>query len=123
MRRLILFPFFLFFSFFVVGQIKTDKRTLRKKEILFPPVLELSTRPIPFISELTSRLPSADQYIVDVKSLLSYFASPKIPENFPMYNPSKSFKRNKKIAIKYLKRHSELLREEVKVQLFISNTK
>jgi hypothetical protein len=123
MRRFLLVPCFVFLACVAHAQIKTDKRTLRKKEILSPPVLELSTRPIPFITELTSRLPSADRYVVDVKSLLSYFTSPTIPENFPMYNPSKSFKRNKKIAIKYLKRHSELLRDEVKEKLYSSNMK
>ena len=123
MNNLVLSSLFLFTAWFAFGQIKTDIRTLHKKEVLSPPVQELAIHPIPFITEMETRLPSADRYIVDVKSLLSYFNTPNIPEDFPLYNPSKSFKRNKKIAIKYLKRHSELLREEVKVQLFISNTK
>lgn len=123
MRRFLLLPCFVFLACVAHAQIKTDIRTLHKKEVLSPPVQELAIHPIPFITEMETRLPSANRYIVDVKSLLSYFNTPNIPEDFPLYNPSKSFKRNKKIAIKYLKRHSELLREEVKVQLFISNTK
>lgn len=122
MYRIILF-LVLCQSSLLSAQIKTDKRSLYKNSNPREVKAELVQKVIPFITDLDSRLPSADRYVVDVKSLLSYFASPKIPENFPMYNPSKSFKRNKKIAIKYLKRHSELLREEVKVQLFISNTK
>jgi hypothetical protein len=103
--------------------MKTDKRSLHKNSNPREGKAELVQKAIPFITDLDSRLPSADRYVVDVKSLLSYFTNATIPENFPMYNPSRSFLKNKKIAIKYLKRNSELLRDEVKEKLYSSNSK
>jgi len=107
----------------ISAQVKTDKRSIYKKATNQETKTVPVPKAIPFITELESRLPSADRYVIDVKSLLSYFTNPSIPKNFPLYDPSKNFKRNKKMAIKYLKRHTELLREEVKVKLHTTNTK
>lgn len=110
---LILFMFGLG-SLTINAQIVTEKKSIEKKSSPVSAQEPLKVRPeIPF-AELSERLPSADRYILDLKSLMNYFIDKKIPADFPLYANEKSFSYNKRKALKWFKKHRELITEERK---------
>ena len=60
------------------AQIQTQKKSLEKKKVEVPVQETLKTRPEISLLDLTERLPSADRYILDLKSLMNYFIDKKI---------------------------------------------
>jgi hypothetical protein len=60
---------------------------------------------------------AADKYILDIKSLRTYFKKGKIPHSFPDYRSDLSFDENKAIAIKWASKHKRLLTKEKRAWL------
>jgi len=110
---LILFMFG--FGFFNLdAQVVLEKKSIERKSTPVTSQEPLKVRPeIPF-AELSERLPSADRYILDLKSLMNYFIDKKIPTDFPLYDKEKSFSYNKRKASKWFKKHRELITEDRK---------
>jgi hypothetical protein len=63
------------------------------------------------------RSPAADRYILDIKTLQTCFKKGKIPRDFPAYENELSFNDNKKIVLKWAKKHKRLLTEEKRLWL------
>lgn len=114
MIKYLFFVFILVFSARMNAQIQTQKKSLEKKKIETPVQETLKSRPEISLLDLTERLPSADRYILDLKSLMNYFIDKKIPADFPLYANEKSFSYNKRKALKWFKKHRELITEERK---------
>ena len=96
------------------AQVVLEKKSIEKKSTPVAVQEPLKVRPeIPF-AELSERLPSADRYILDLKSLMNYFIDKKIPADFPLYDNDKPFTYNKRKALKWFKKHRELITEERK---------
>lgn len=68
------------------------------------------------------RSPAADRYILDIKTLRSYFKKGKIPQNFPSYDTNLSFEDNKQLAIKWANKHKRLLTTEKRTWLTQKST-
>lgn len=117
MIKCILFVFILVFSLGMNAQIQTQKKSLEKKKVETPVQETLKTRPEISLLDLTERLPSADRYILDLKSLMNYFIDKKIPADFPLYQKEKSFSYNQRKALKWFRKNRELITDERKVWL------
>lgn len=63
------------------------------------------------------RSPAADRYILDIKTLRTYFKRGKIPRNFPAYDTDLSFEDNKHLAMKWTNKHKRLLTDEKRTWL------
>ncbi|MFM2037340.1 MAG: hypothetical protein RL432_279 [Bacteroidota bacterium] len=103
----------------VVAQVVTQKKSIEKKPApTQSPILEpLKTRPEISLLDLEERLPSADRYILDIKSLMNYFIDKNIPTDFPLYRKDKSFSYNRRKALKWFRNHQNLITEERKTWL------
>jgi len=58
------------------------------------------------------RVPAADRYILDIKTLQGYFKDKKIPKRFPLYDNNISFEENKQLALLWTKRNKRFLTKE-----------
>jgi len=101
------------------AQVTTQKKSLEKSVSPQTPTEPLKIRPEISLIDLQERLPSADRYILDIKSLMNYFIDKKIPTDFPSYNTEKSFAFNKRKALRWFKKHTDLITEERKKMLNI----
>jgi hypothetical protein len=63
------------------------------------------------------RSPAADRYILDIKTLRTYFKRGKIPRNFPAYDTDLSFEDNKRLAVKWALNNKRLLTHEKRTWL------
>lgn len=63
------------------------------------------------------RSPAADRYILDIKTLRTYFKRGKIPKNFPSYDTNLSFADNKELAIKWANKHKRFFTSEKRMWL------
>ncbi|MEY3048399.1 MAG: hypothetical protein RL365_437 [Bacteroidota bacterium] len=63
------------------------------------------------------RIPAADRYILDIKTLRTCFKKGKIPRDFPEYENDLSLNDNKNIALKWAKKHKRLLTKENRLWL------
>lgn len=68
------------------------------------------------------RSPAADRYILDIKTLRSYFKKGKIPQNFPSYDTNLCFEDNKQLALKWVNKHKRLLTTEKRTWLTQKST-
>lgn len=98
----------------VVAQVVTQKKSIEKKPVTIESSVQepLKTRPEISLLDLEERLPSADRYILDIKSLMNYFIDKKIPSDFPLYRKDKSFAYNRRKALKWFRKHENLITEE-----------
>ena len=63
------------------------------------------------------RSQAADRYILDIKTLRTYFKRGKIPKNFPSYDTNLSFVDNKELAIKWANKHKRFFTSEKRTWL------
>lgn len=63
------------------------------------------------------RSQAADRYILDIKTLRTYFKRGKIPRNFPAYDTDLSFEDNKRLAVKWALKNKRLLTDEKRTWL------
>jgi hypothetical protein len=99
------------------AQIITEKKSIEKQPAQAPAQVPLKTRPEISFLDLEERLPSADRYILDIKSLMNYFVDHKIPADFPVYRNDKSFAFNQRKALRWFRKHQNLIAEERKTWL------
>lgn len=81
-----------------------------------PPVQSQPEIPVIF-GHSGERSPAADRYILDIKTLRTYFKRGKIPRDFPAYDSNLSFEDNKRIAYKWALKHKRLLTSEKRTWL------
>lgn len=112
MKKILLFFLIGFTTPVSWSQVATQRKSLEKKEPIIAAAEPLQTRQEIPLFELTERLPSADRYILDLKSLMNYFIDTKIPSDFPLYRNEKSFEYNRKKAIKWFKQHRDLISKD-----------
>jgi hypothetical protein len=103
--------------FNVNGQTTNQQKGFNSPTHQINPPAELHPE-IPVIFGVSGeRTPAADRYILDIKTLRTYFKRGKIPRNFPVYDTNLSFKDNKHMAIKWTYKHKRLLTDEKRTWL------
>ncbi len=117
MKNILIIGFLALVTQRIGAQVVTQKKSIEKKPTQVPAQESLTTRQEIALIDLTERLPSADRYILDIKSLMNYFTDKKIPADFPLYRKDKSFAYNQRKGLKWFRKHQHLIAEERKTWL------